>query len=138
LLHPPELDELGLQSALTRYIDGFAQRSGILVDVEVSPDLGRLPQQMETTIFRMVQECLTNIHRHSGSKTARLRLRRGPAEILLEVEDSGNGIRGDAAPGVGISSMRERAQQLDGNLEVRSDSNGTTVQAIFPLSRAAV
>ncbi len=137
LLHPPELDELGLQSALTRYIDGFAQRSGILVDVEVSPDLGRLPQQMETTIFRMVQECLTNIHRHSGSKTARLRLRRGPAEILLEVEDAGNGIRGDAAPGVGISSMRERAQQLDGNLEVRSDPSGTTVQAIFPLSKAA-
>src|SRR6202030_480606 len=102
LLHPPELDELGLESALSRYIDGFIQRSGIRVEFEVSPDLGRLPQAVETTLFRIVQECLTNIHRPSGSVTARVRLVRGPSNLVLKVEDAGHGIGSDVPPGVGI------------------------------------
>jgi two-component system NarL family sensor kinase len=137
LLHPPDLDELGLQSALARYIDGFGQRSGINVQLEVSPNLGRLPQEIETTIFRVVQESLTNIHRHSGSSTASIRLIRGPTEIILEVKDAGRGIPAGATPGVGIASMRERVQQLDGRLEVGSNHAGTIVKAFIPLSKAA-
>jgi PAS domain S-box-containing protein len=134
LLHPRELDELGLKSALSRYIDGFIERSGIQVEVEVSPDLGRLPQDVETTVFRVVQECLTNIHRHSGSGTARLRLIRGQSNLYLEVADAGHGIRQDAPSGVGIASMRERLQQLNGWLEIASHPGGTTVKATIPLS----
>jgi signal transduction histidine kinase len=134
LLHPRELDELGLESALSRYIDGFIQRSGIHVEVEVSPDLGRLPEDVETTVFRVVQECLTNIHRHSGSGTARLRLIRGTSNLVLEVEDAGHGIRGTPPSGVGIASMRERVQQLNGRLEIASHPGGTTVKASIPLS----
>ena len=138
LLHPPDLDELGLQFALPRYVHGFGQRSGINVELKVSPDLGRLPQEVETTIFRVVQESLTNIHRHSGSGTASICLIRGPAEIILEVKDGGQGIPADAPPGVGIASMRERVQQLGGRLEVGSDQTGAAVKAFIPLSKAAL
>jgi two-component system NarL family sensor kinase len=137
LLHPHELDEVGLAYALSRYVDGFTERSGIRVDVEVPPDLGRLPQEVETTVFRLVQECLTNIHRHSGSSTARLRLTRGPSDLVLEVEDTGHGIPGDARSGVGIASMRERVQQLNGQLEIASHPGGTTIKATIPLSKVA-
>lgn len=137
LLHPPDLDELGLQSALVRYIDGFGQRSGINVELEVSTNLGRLPQEVETTIFRVVQESLTNIHRHSGTNTASILLIRGPTEIILEAKDAGRGIPPDGKPGVGIASMRERVQQLDGRLEVESNSTGTTVRAFIPVPKAA-
>jgi signal transduction histidine kinase len=133
LLHPGELDELGLESALSRYIDGFIQRSGIQVEFDVSPDLGRLPQTVETTVFRVVQECLTNIHRHSGSGTARLRLSRDAANLVLEVEDAGQGIREGAPSGIGIASMRERVQQLHGRLEIHSNPHGTIVKATIPL-----
>jgi signal transduction histidine kinase len=134
LLHPHELDELGLESALSRYIDGFIRRSGIQVEVEVPSDLGRLPQAVETAVFRIVQECLTNVHRHSGSSTARLRLTRGSSSLILEVEDAGHGYRRDAPSGVGIASMRERVQQLNGGLDIASHSSGTTVKATIPLS----
>jgi len=137
LLHPPGLDELGLASALSGYIGGFIQRSGIRVEVDVPPDLGRLPQAVETTVFRLVQECLTNIHRHSGSSTARVRLVRKPSNLVLEVEDAGRGIRGNAPSGVGIASMRERVQQLDGWLEIASNPGGTTVRATIPLPVAS-
>jgi len=135
LLHPRELDELGLESALFRYIDGFTQRSGIRVEVEVSPDLGRLPEDVETAVFRVVQECLTNIHRHSGSSTARLRVIRCASNLVLEVGDAGRGFRRDAPSGVGIASMRERVQQLNGRLEIASNPSGTSVKATIPLSR---
>lgn len=138
LLHPRELDELGLESALSRYIDGFIQRSEIGVEIEVSPDMGRLPQALETTIFRVVQECLTNIHRHSGSGTANVRIMRGPSVLVMEISDVGHGIRGDAPSGVGIASMRERIKQLDGSLEIDSHQGGTTVRVTIPLSRAGV
>jgi signal transduction histidine kinase len=137
LLHPRELDDWGLTPALTRYIDGFIQRSGIQVEVDVSPDLGRLPQDVETAVFRVVQECLTNIHRHSGSRTARLRLIRDPSHLVLEVEDAGHGIGQDAPSGVGIASMRERVQQLNGRLEIDSRPGGTTIRATIPLSRVS-
>jgi signal transduction histidine kinase len=133
LLHPPELDELGLEPALSLYIDGFTQRSGIRVDAEVSPDLRRLPQAVETTVFRVVQECLTNIHRHSGSNTARVRLIRGPSNLVLEVEDAGGGIRDNAPSGVGTASMRQRVQELNGRLKIDSHPGRTIVQATIPL-----
>lgn len=138
LLYPRELDDLGLESAVSRYIDGFTQRSGIPVEVRASPDLGRLPEDVEVTVFRVVQECLTNIHRHSGSSTARLSLIRGPANLVLEVEDAGQGIPGNAPSGVGIASMRERVQQLGGSLEIVSHPGGTTVTATIPLSTVSV
>ena len=134
LLHPHELDELGLESALSRYIDGFIRRSGIQVEVEVPSDLGRLPQAVETTIFRVVQESLTNIRRHSGSATARVSLLRSPSNLVFEVSDAGRGIGDDATSGVGIASMRERVQQLNGRLEIASHSSGTSVKATIPLS----
>jgi PAS domain S-box-containing protein len=133
LLHPPELDELGLQYALSRYIEGFIQRSGIRVEIEVPPDLGRLPRLIETTVFRIVQESLTNIHRHSGSDTARVRLAKDPSNLVLEVEDAGYGIRADAPSGVGIASMRERLQQVNGRLETISRPGGTVIKATIPL-----
>jgi signal transduction histidine kinase len=138
LLHPPELDHLGLQSALARYIDGFVQRSGIHVELEIAPDLGRLPEQVETALFRIVQECLTNIHRHANSTTASILLARSQSQITLEVRDGGTGMRSGATQGVGIASMRERAQQLGGWLEIDSLNGGTKVKAVIPLSIVAV
>ena len=141
LLHPPELDELGLESALASYVDGFARRSGIQVDLDVAPDLGRLPQELETALFRIVQEALSNVHRHSGSSTASIRLVRGPSDVTLEVIDAGCGMPSNATPGIGIASMRERAQQLGGGLDISSDissaKGGTTVRAVIPLSRTS-
>ena len=134
LLHPHELDELGLESALSRYIDGFIRRSGIQVEVEVTSDLGRVPQAVETTIFRVVQESLTNIRRHAGSATARVSLLRSPSNLVLEVSDAGRGIVDDAPSGVGIASMRERVEQLNGLLEIASHTSGTRVKATIPLS----
>jgi signal transduction histidine kinase len=142
LLHPPLLDELGLISAVRWYVEGFAERSKIPVDLDLSSDFGRLPRELETTIFRIVQECLTNIHRHSGSATANIRITRDSRNIELEVRDHGKGISADATgtsigpvtPGVGIQGMRERVRQLNGKLEIRSSKNGTSVIARLPIS----
>ena len=136
LLHPPMLDEAGLASALRWYVDGFTQRSGIRVDLEIPEDFGRLQPEVETAIFRTVQECLTNVHRHSGSKTARVRLLHSSGELQLQVEDKGVGIEpekfdkvvSDGTPGVGIRGMRERLRQLGGTLEVHSSHSGTLVE----------
>jgi PAS domain S-box-containing protein len=137
LLHPPELDHLGLRSALARYIDGFVQRSGIQIDFDVTSDLDRLPPEIELALFRIVQESLTNIHRHSGSSTAGIRLARSMSDITLEITDEGSGIRDDAIPGVGIASMRERVQQLGGQFEISSPNGGTRLKAIIPVSSLA-
>jgi signal transduction histidine kinase len=148
LLHPPALDQLGLESALNSYADGFARRSGIQVDVRIPPGLGRLPAQVETAVFRIVQESLANIHRHSGSKVARIRLARRAGELVLEVEDEGRGVRAPAFPsaepafaaGVGIEGMKQRARELGGTLEFSpTQPQGVTVRAVFPipLARAA-
>jgi signal transduction histidine kinase len=141
LLHPPLLDEAGLSSALGWYADGFAQRSKIAVDVDCPDDFGRVPREMETAVFRLVQECLTNIHRHSGSATAKIRLHRSKHEVVIEVEDKGKGIPVEkldrmtsvGTPGVGITGMKERVRQLGGTLEIKSDSTGTRIVACLPI-----
>ena len=145
LLHPPLLDESGLPSAVRWFVDGFAKRSKIPVDLEIAPDLGRLPRELETTIFRMVQECLTNIHRHSGSPTASIRMACNSNHVSVAVRDRGKGMSADnyrnsfgpITPGVGIQGMRERVRQLGGHLQIHSGSSGTTVRATLPVTNAA-
>jgi PAS domain S-box-containing protein len=143
LLHPPLLDEVGLPSALQWYVDGFAKRSGINTILELAPDFGRLPPNFEIAIFRIIQESLTNVHRHSGSPSAEVRLVRADNEVRLEVRDRGKGMTVEkqqslakAGPlGVGLRGMRERVAQLGGTLDVRSSSSGTIVTAILPAER---
>ncbi|HEV2731473.1 MAG TPA: PAS domain S-box protein [Terriglobales bacterium] len=141
LLHPPLLDEAGLPSAIRWFVEGFAERSKIAVELELSEDLGRLSPESETTVFRIVQESLSNIHRHSQSPKASIRICRTPSEVRVEVSDSGkgmpagvqNGPTGSRRPGVGITGMRERLRQLGGYLEISSRKTGTTVLAVLPL-----
>jgi signal transduction histidine kinase len=124
-------------------LDGFTERSKIRVDLELPEGLGRLPEDLETAIFRIVQECLTNIHRHSESPVARIRISRSDSEVGLEVEDRGKGIPQEkreamdsgGTPGVGIRGMRERLRQLGGSLEIRSNGRGTVVVARLPVAR---
>jgi PAS domain S-box-containing protein len=146
LLHPPLLDEAGLFSALRWYATGFEQRSGIRVDLELPSDFERLPAEVELTFFRLVQECLANVHRHSGSPTAQIRLVRDDSNLLLEVVDQGRGMREGtlnrvlgtgAALGVGIAGMQERVKQLGGRVEIQSGSQGTSVRAYLPSVRGA-
>jgi signal transduction histidine kinase len=144
LLHPPLLDEAGLSSALTWYVRGFAERSKIDIDLQIPRDFGRLSRDLETAIFRVVQECLTNIHRHSGSAVARIVIANSDGQVHVEVEDKGKGIplqkRSEiissptGTPGVGIRGMRERLRQLGGSLDIRSDGEGkgTIVTAQLP------
>lgn len=144
LMHPPMLDEAGLASALRWYAKGFSERSKIRLDVEVSDDFGRQPQEIEITLFRIIQEALTNIHRYSGSKVARIRLARDSAAVRAEVQDEGCGLMqpiqspgSNHLPGVGIAAMRERVHQLDGTFEIDSaQGSGVTVRVILPLSSA--
>jgi signal transduction histidine kinase len=141
LLHPPLLDEAGLLSALRWYVEGFCQRSKIDVDLDLPQDFGRLPRESETAIFRVVQECLTNIHRHSGSSVARIRIRQRDREMVVEISDKGRGIPPEkkeelssaGTPGVGIRGMRERLRQLGGTLEFTSNATGTVVTVRLPL-----
>jgi signal transduction histidine kinase len=145
LLHPPLLDEAGLASALRWYVDGFSNRSNIRVELHVPDDFGRLPQDMETALFRTVQECLTNVHRHSGSDLAVIHVSRTADEVRLSVEDRGNGIPTEkldevsngGAPGVGLGGMRERMRQLGGSLVLHSTSSGTKVEARLPMAHAS-
>ncbi len=146
LLHPPLLDEAGLSSALRWYVEGFSQRSKIKVDLDLPEGFGRLPSEMETAIFRVVQECLTNIHRHSGSEVAKIRLRRSERQVAVNIEDKGRGIPPEkqeemaksGTVGVGIRGMRERLRQLGGTMEMTSSSSGTVVSVILPMpDRAA-
>jgi PAS domain S-box-containing protein len=144
LLHPPLLDEAGLQSALAWYVDGFAERSKIKVEFDYDRSIGRLPREMETAMFRLVQECLTNVHRHSGSASACVRVTRAAQSVRVEVLDQGKGITGGALrpsgpakPGIGIQGMRERVRQLGGNIDIRSGEEGTQVIAHFPLNPSA-
>lgn len=142
LLHPPLLDELGLGGAVRTYADGFASRSGVRVDLVLSADLRRLPRAVELTVFRVLQESLANILRHSGSKTASISLLQTPTELQLEVRDTGRGL--DPATelaaqnglGVGILGMRERLRQLGGTLTFAADHPGTRVVATIPLQPA--
>lgn len=139
LLHPPLLETLGLSGALQHYAGGFSQRSGIEVALDIEPDVGRLPNEVETTLFRIVQEALGNVHRHSGSPSVEIKLRRRENELVLEVCDAGRGIgqltdqkaETSMPLGVGIAGMRERVRQLGGRLELESSGAGTTVRAIL-------
>jgi signal transduction histidine kinase len=143
LLHPPLLDELGLGSAVRWYTDGFEKRSGIKVHVEVNSS-ARLAAELETMFFRMIQECLVNIHRHSGSTTAAIRLSQSAGKVIVEVEDQGRGIDAEeladiaagATPGVGLRGMRERINDFGGELEIESSEKGTRVRATVPVETA--
>jgi len=140
LLHPPLLDEAGLPSAVRWYVEGFAERSKIPVELTLSPELGRLPSEMETAIFRIIQEALTNVHRHSDSETAAISILRNEAGVRVEVGDHGRGFSrsgrmkalGPPRTGVGIQGMRERVRQLGGSFDIRSGPEGTMVSASFP------
>jgi signal transduction histidine kinase len=143
LLHPPLLDEAGLASALRWYIEGFAERSQIRVDLKFPDHFGRLPRDLETAIFRVVQECLTNIHRHSESAVARVDVASSGGDVRIAVEDEGRGISPEkqleimstGLPGVGVRGMRERLRQLGGSLEIKSagEGQGTVVVARLPV-----
>ena len=146
LLHPPFLDEAGLLSALRWYAAGFAERSGIKVDLDLPSTFERLPREVETTLFRVVQEALINIHHHAESSTALIRLRVDGRRLTLEIEDRGRGMppaliaqlpTGGGARGVGVASMHERLQQLGGTLDIASSDRGTSVRAQIPLPAAA-
>jgi PAS domain S-box-containing protein len=132
LLHPPLLDEAGLHSAVRWYVEGFAERSKIQVDLQLDRSVGRLPAEFETAIFRIVQECLTNIHRHSGSKSASISITREEGDIKLEIIDHGKGMSKPLPRGgVGIQGMRERVRQLGAELQIDSGSAGTRISATF-------
>ncbi len=151
LLHPPELDELGLPGAVRHFVAGFEERSGIPVHLELSPDFGRLPAEVETALFRVLQESLNNVHRHSNSVQVRVALFRSPGSVTLRVEDTGpvsqaesqrigsqkagrwtaNGTT-PATPEVGLAGMRERVVQLGGRLKIQSSETGTILEAVLP------
>jgi signal transduction histidine kinase len=142
LLHPPVLDDFGLEGALPWYVDGFSTRSGIKVNLDVQPDFGRLPTVVELALFRIVQEALGNISRHSGSTTAEITLLRNEQRVTMQIADRGRGIpRGTferarnagLTVGVGLAGMRERLRQLGGQLEIESGDAGTLVKATLPI-----
>jgi PAS domain S-box-containing protein len=141
LLHPPLLDEAGLISATRWLVDGFSQRAGIAIELVVPPEMGRLPENAEIALFRVIQESLNNVHRHAAAKKARIEIKRTPEAVTLEVSDDGKGLRPELGQGtktvkpsfgVGILGMRERLSQLGGTLEISSKKKGTTVKAVLP------
>jgi signal transduction histidine kinase len=143
LLHPPLLDEAGFASAANWFVHGFSERSGIRVALNLPPDLSRLPEAMEMALFRVLQESLTNVHRHSKATSAEIRLQLSAQAVTLEVTDHGQGIppavlskmqKDGTRVGVGLAGMRERSYELGGKLEIQSDSRGTTVRFIIPFS----
>ena len=141
ILHPPLLDEAGLVSAIRCYVGGFAERSKIKIEMDLTADLGQLTSDFEIAMFRIVQECLTNIHRHSGSPTATILLSRSVEGITLEIKDAGRGMPAEnikraisgKLTGVGLRGMRERVKQLGGVVEIRTSSCGTAVIARLPI-----
>jgi PAS domain S-box-containing protein len=146
LLHPPLLDECGLASAVHWYAEGFEKRSGIKLEVSIGDDIPRLPIDAETTLFRVVQESLTNVHRYSGSSSAKIKVSKDSEEVRLEIIDYGHGTKsgtararldGPAPLGVGIPGMRERLHQLGGELTVDFATTGTRVTATLPVKKAA-
>jgi signal transduction histidine kinase len=140
LLHPPLLDEMGLVSALRWFAEGFGKRSHIDVSLDLQEHLGRLPADIEMAVFRTVQECLTNIHRHSGSRVAGIALRHTEGTLIVEVTDAGKGmppeklaeIAGAHSVGIGLRGMRERAKTFGGSLEVSSGHTGTVIKMMIP------
>lgn len=145
LLHPPLLDEVGFVCAAEWYIEGFAKRSGIAIKANIASSRERLPSKMEIALFRVLQETLTNIHRHSEASEASVNFRYGPESVVLEVRDFGKGITKErlrllsgmsAETGIGLAGMRERLHELKGKLEIQSDGKGTRLRATVPLCPA--
>lgn len=145
LLHPPLLDEVGFASAAKWYVQGFSERSGISVALNLPDHLGRLPALVELTLFRVLQESLTNIHRHSRSPEAQITVSWLPGGIEIEVRDRGKGmspevlenfLANDGSVGIGLAGMRERVRDLGGSIEIRSDESGTLITASLPAARS--
>ena len=145
LLHPPMLDEVGLVSALRWYVNGFSERSQIKVYLEIPAEFGRFRRELEIAVFRIVQEALSNVHRHSKSATAHITVSASPRHLRLKIEDQGKGmtlpipgLEKDEAhiPGVGISGIRERVRQLGGQMQIRSGDWGTALEALFPVQES--
>jgi signal transduction histidine kinase len=142
LLHPPLLDELGLDSAARWYVEGFSKRSGIEAMLQVGEIVERLPKAVELALFRVLQEALTNVHRHANARLVQVMITCSDDEAILVVQDDGNGIPGDVldrfraglAAGIGLAGMRERLAELGGTLEVESDRSGSTLRATLPTS----
>jgi PAS domain S-box-containing protein len=139
LLHPPLLDESGLQAAISWYAGGITERTALHIDVEISDDLGRLPRDLELVFFRFIQEALTNIHRHASATKASIIMSRSQAHVTAEVRDNGSGMSAErlrqvssGGSGLGIRGMRERIRQFQGSMEIQSDSNGTKVSVEIP------
>jgi PAS domain S-box-containing protein len=142
LLHPPLLDEVGLGSAISWYVEGFSERSGIAVNLDVPANLPRFSSELETAVFRVIQQSLANVHKHSGSKSARIRVAIADSKLVVEVSDEGHGIgaeilskfrEGGQSPGIGISGMRERVIGLHGNFDLKSDELGTAIVVSVPV-----
>jgi signal transduction histidine kinase len=146
LLHPPLLDEAGFSSAAKWYLEGFGQRSGIDVKIDLPDDVGRLPKQTALGLFRVLQESLTNIHRHSGSPRAEVTLKLSTRDVVLAVRDYGKGMPEElsgrfwtkgSSLGVGLAGMRERVRELGGQLDILSQTPGTLISVTLPLPEAA-
>lgn len=146
LLHPPTMDAAGFASAARWYVEGFGQRSGVNVTLDAPDDLGRLPDAIELTLFRVLQETLTNVHRHSGASAAHVSILQSAAQVVLDVRDNGRGIpeklltcfhATGAGMGVGLAGIRERAWELGGELKVESGNGGTLVRITLPIKAAA-
>ena len=145
VLHPPVLDQAGLDDAIRDYVKGFTNRSGIQVELQLSPRVGRLPRDIELAVFRVVQESLANIQRHSGSQQAKIRIDRDSV-LRLEISDRGRGVSGNVQKGkeearfelgVGIPSMQERVKLIGGRFDFESGSHGTIVRVTIPLGGEA-
>lgn len=141
LLHPPLLDESGLASALGWYIEGVRERSGLDIMLAIPEEFGRIPREIELVVFRLVQECLTNIHRHSGSKRASIQIARENESVSIKVEDQGKGMSREKlaeiqshGSGVGIRGMHERVRHFHGNMQIESSCSGTKISVSIPLS----
>jgi PAS domain S-box-containing protein len=144
MLHPPLFDELGLSAALKWYLEGYSRDSGLKIDFQIDPDFGRLPQELEHTLMAVVQECISNVRRHSGSSNAVVRLTRDATGAYLEVEDHGCGLpaeverslaSGATDSGVGLLAIRERLAQNLGSLEIFSSTQGTRLRTFVPVRR---
>jgi signal transduction histidine kinase len=143
LLHPPLLDEAGFASAAKWFVNGFSQRSGIPVNFDLAPNFPRLPEALEIALFRVLQESLTNVHRHSRAGGAEIKVELRPTEVMLEVADRGRGIpaqilvpiqKNGMQAGMGLAGMRERVNELDGHLQIESNPQGTTITVTLPLA----
>jgi signal transduction histidine kinase len=145
LLHPPLLDEVGFESAATWYADGFAKRCGLKVNLQLAKIIERLPKEIELALFRILQEALTNVHRHADAKSIEVILTCSAGRVILAVQDDGRGVsrevltrfRSGLSSGVGLAGMRERLAELDGTLEVEALPRGTVIRASIPTLESA-